>query len=195
MKTIILEQYHSPHFPTHVSTAIVSIDGERYKYENFSWAGFLGKIAEYSSHKKPGRILDWLKKNTDKNHVTKLGKEKSTMALTTNSAHQRNRQNKRVMMIGKVRAWFAENRKDYAPVDTLNTDTKKYATKAAACPKCGRNSLVQYYLPGKKQIARMCMHRYDPGKDKSCRHCDAIATPLKPWEVKKENTKTAHVPV
>jgi hypothetical protein len=193
-KVIRLEHYHGPHIPTHVATAVMSIDGERYKYENFPWKGFLWKIAEYQSYIQPGTVLDWLKKNTDKNNVTKLRKEKEIMAQTTPSfVKRKNEQNKRVMMIDKVRSWFTYNRRDCTPVDTMNPDTKLYATKAGQCPKCGRVSLVQYYLPGKKHVARMCMHRFDTVADRVCKHCDAIETPLKPWE--KAKAEASYVPV
>jgi len=65
---IVLVGYNSPCFPTHVASATMSINGIGYEYKEFPFSGFINLDSN-----KPGRMLNWLKKNAKS--VQKLNEE------------------------------------------------------------------------------------------------------------------------
>ncbi len=107
--------------------------------------------------------------------------------MGTNSfVQQRNRRQRRVMMIAKVRDFFRRERAGCDPVDNGKS------TKATQCPSCKDRSLVQYYTKGKAEVIRVCFHRYDPITEERCDYTDKVdASTILPAWAKSVDTNAA----
>lgn len=186
-------------------SATVDINGEEYLYLGFCSAKFKTILAK--NIYKPGRTLNWLKKNATECHKMRLvystRKEDRSMACidcqpkTTSGnggfAQRKRRQQRRKEMIKAARNWFEVNRPGYLRFES----EKATAIRPDVCPDCtararskkanaGRvAALIKYYTPDKVHLIRVCLNQWNPMKAQQCTYSDKITAPV-PTVKKKE---------
>ncbi len=133
------------------------VNGVKYIYSGMDSAIF--KVRRKTYKYKPGQLLNWLKKNSQRVEKVEPVKHKSTRTNVTRVT-ERVTPAQRVIMMEATKQLMKSF--EYTPIMKGTTIEPK------RCPRCNKMSLMGCYSKDKKAVIGICMHRFDPITGRVC---------------------------